>query len=128
MINNRCRNPQKSNYRNQLIKNIDGDSLEITDLAENDVISVASDKEEKCINIIVSNEKVTGKASSYDEEIVTIAGKDYAIGLSDNGNKNFTVDRILVLCNRFYTDTGNQTFDYEKIEKSRVRRKNTCLQ
>lgn len=75
-----------------------GQTLELKDLKEWDVLSVAKSKDGKIINIEVSSESITGKVEEKDGEKIFINGEEYEVA------KNYTEDINLNDEGTFYLD------------------------
>lgn len=75
-----------------------GQTLELGDLKEWDVLSVAKSKDGKIINIEVSSESITGKVEEKDGKKIFINGEEYEVA------KNYTEDINLNDEGTFYLD------------------------
>ncbi len=75
-----------------------GQVLELEDLEEWDVLSVAKSKDNKILNIEVSSESITGKVEEKDGDKIFIDGEEYQVA------KNYTEDINLNDEGTFYLD------------------------
>ena len=96
------------------IVNVDGDPLELEDIAEDDVVTVVSDREGKNIDLTVSKLKEEGSAEEYTEDEVTIGGQVYKLAKDQNGRQMAEID--LTKEGTFYIDVYNQVVSFEEGE------------
>jgi 5-hydroxyisourate hydrolase-like protein (transthyretin family) len=80
----------------------DGAHIDINDLKEYDVLSIAASMDKKLYDITVSNKTVTGKVTQMDDEGVYIDGELYKIAA------NYTDDISLTTEGTFYLDVEDK--------------------
>ena len=76
------------------IHDLEGNTLTISDLSENDILTVRADKKLMTVDIMVHTEKISGTISEYslDENELVIDGKTYRIGKNEEGILMVTPD------------------------------------
>ncbi len=72
--------------------------IDVEDLEEYDVLSIAASLDKELYDIVVSNKTVEGKVTQLDDEGVTIGGEEYKIAA------NYTEDITLGTEGKFYLD------------------------